>query len=58
MSDTPRRDWSTPRFLFVGNDFERKNGVAVVSAFKRLRDQVSEARLDVVGTPRRSISTG
>ncbi len=43
------RDWSTPRFLFVGVDWVRKNGPAVVSAFIRVREQHPDARLDVVG---------
>jgi glycogen synthase len=43
------RDWSTPRFLFVGLDWERKNGPAVVRAFERLRTGSPRARLDVVG---------
>lgn len=43
------RDWSTPRFLFVGKDWERKNGPAVLRAFARLREQIAAARLDVVG---------
>jgi glycosyltransferase involved in cell wall biosynthesis len=48
--DAPsERDWSNPRFLFVGNDWKRKNGDAVVRAFSRLRSQVPSARLDVVG---------
>jgi glycosyltransferase involved in cell wall biosynthesis len=43
------RDWSVPRFLFVGKDWERKNGAAVLRAFERLRGYVKGARLDVVG---------
>lgn len=43
------RDWSRPRFLFVGGDWERKNGDAVVRAFSRLRRRVGNARLDLVG---------
>jgi glycosyltransferase involved in cell wall biosynthesis len=43
------RDWSVPRYLFVGVDWERKNGPAVVSAFSRVRERHPEARLDVVG---------
>ncbi len=45
----PGRDWSTPRFLFVGNDWERKNGEAVVEAFRRLRAEHPAATLDLVG---------
>jgi len=43
------RDWSEPRFLFIGREWDRKGGDAVVAAFSRLREQVPEARLDVVG---------
>jgi glycosyltransferase involved in cell wall biosynthesis len=49
---TPRpvdRDWRTPRFLFVGGDWERKNGPAVLRAFAEVRDRHPQARLDVVG---------
>ena len=48
---TPRTDknWSRPRFLFVGRDWDRKNGEAVVRAFDRLRTEFAGARLDVVG---------
>ena len=43
------KDWSRPRFLFVGRDWNRKNGDAVVRAFDRLRTEVTNARLDLVG---------
>ena len=43
------RDWTRPRFLFVGIDWERKNGAGVLRAFARLREEVSGARLDLVG---------
>jgi glycosyltransferase involved in cell wall biosynthesis len=43
------RDWSTPRFLFTGLDWERKNGPMLVRAFARLKDEIPAARLDLVG---------
>jgi len=43
------RDWTTPRFLFVGRQWERKNGPAVLRAFSRLREDLPNARLDLVG---------
>ena len=49
IDGSPERDWSTPRFLFVGRDWHRKNGAAVVRAFERLRSAVPSARLDLVG---------
>ncbi len=48
-SESPPRDWSTPRFLFVGVNWVRKNGPAVVSAFARVRERYPDAQLDVVG---------
>lgn len=43
------RDWSTPRFLFVGNDWRRKNGAGVLSAFAEVRRRHPDACLDVAG---------
>lgn len=43
------RDWSTPRFLFVGGDWERKRGAAVVEAFAAVRERHPGATLDLVG---------
>lgn len=44
-----RRDWSIPRFLFISMDWSRKNGDAVVDTFRRLRQEVPTAELDLVG---------
>jgi len=38
-----------PHFLFVGIDWGRKNGDAVLAAFGRLREVFPEATLDLVG---------
>ncbi len=43
------RDWSAPRFLFVGIDWERKGGPLLLQAFARLRALVPSATLDLVG---------
>jgi glycosyltransferase involved in cell wall biosynthesis len=43
------RDWSIPRFLFVGMDWQRKGGAGVLRAFSRLRQERPDAVLDVVG---------
>ena len=43
------RDWSVPRFLFVGRHWEPKNGPLVLRAFGELRRRIPEARLDLVG---------
>lgn len=47
--DVGRRDWSVPRLLFVGVDWRRKNGDAVIAAFRHIRDRHPKATLDVVG---------
>jgi glycosyltransferase involved in cell wall biosynthesis len=44
-----RRDWTTPRFLFVGQDWSRKGGPELLRAFAQLREQVPGATLEVVG---------
>ncbi len=44
-----QRDWSAPRFLFVGFDWARKNGELVLDAFVKVRDSVPQASLDLVG---------
>lgn len=43
------RDWSVPRFLFVGVEWQRKNGDAVLAAFREVRRHYPEATLDIVG---------
>ncbi len=43
------KDWRTPRFLFVGADWERKRGAAVLEGFAAVREQYPEATLDLVG---------
>jgi len=46
---TAHRDWSVPKFLFVGADWQRKNGSAVLEAFARVRDRIPGATLHIVG---------
>lgn len=43
------RSWDRPRFLFVGKDFQRKNGHRVLVAFQHVRRLHRRAELDVVG---------
>ncbi len=47
--DVSARDWSRPRYLFIGLDWTRKNGPAVLAAFARVRERHPDAKLDVVG---------
>lgn len=48
-ADGGERDWSRPRYLLVGVDWTRKNGDAVVRAFRTVRERFPEATLDLVG---------
>jgi glycosyltransferase involved in cell wall biosynthesis len=43
------RDWSVPRFIFIGVEWERKRGPAVVDALAEVRASHPQATLDVVG---------
>jgi len=45
----PDRDWSTPRFVFAGFEWERKGGPALLRAFAALRERIPAATLDLVG---------
>ena len=45
----PTREWSIPRLLFVGFDWPRKNGPRVLRAFARMRAELPQATLDLVG---------
>ena len=44
-----QRNYEIPRFLFIGADWRRKNGAAVVAAFAQVRKSFPEATLDIVG---------
>lgn len=48
-AELPERDFSRPRFLFVGKDFERKGGPELIRAFAAVRRSVPHAELWVVG---------
>jgi len=44
----PGKDYEPPRFLFLGRDWERKNGPAVLRAFDAIHGEVPAATLDLV----------
>jgi glycosyltransferase involved in cell wall biosynthesis len=43
------RDFTRPRFLFVGKDFERKGGPQLLRAFREVRAERPDAELRIVG---------
>ena len=43
------REWSPPRFLFIGQDWKRKNGGALLKAFREVRAMHPDATLTIVG---------
>jgi hypothetical protein len=47
----PRRDFSRVELLFVGKEFRRKGGDALIAAFARVRARHKQARLHIVGPP-------
>ena len=46
---TQNKDYSAPRILFVGLDFERKGGPDLLAAFKRVRAEIPDAELTIIG---------
>jgi glycosyltransferase involved in cell wall biosynthesis len=52
----PERDYGSPRFLFVGKQWERKGGPQLLEAFRLVRAERRDAELWVVG-PERAPST-
>jgi glycosyltransferase involved in cell wall biosynthesis len=45
----PQRSWVVPRYLLVGQDFERKGGRYLLEAFETVRESLPEAELIIVG---------
>lgn len=44
------RDWSIPRFIWIGTDWYGKNGDTILRAFERLRRDRPNAQLDLIGS--------
>ena len=49
FANAPARDWRTPRFLVVAQDWARKNVPQVVETFGAIRRDWPDATLDIVG---------
>jgi glycosyltransferase involved in cell wall biosynthesis len=43
------KDYSAPRILFVGKGFERKGGPVLLRAFARVRREIPDAELTIIG---------
>lgn len=57
-ASSEKRDWSKPRFLFVGIDWQRKNGAAVLAAFERVHRIFPDSTLNLVGEHPRIDASG
>jgi glycosyltransferase involved in cell wall biosynthesis len=49
VRDTTGRTYERPAILFVGRDFERKGGAVLLDAFARVRREIRDAELVIVG---------
>lgn len=49
LPEIPNRSWLTPRYLFVGKDFQRKGGGYLLKAFEIVRKSIPGAELIIVG---------
>jgi len=51
-AEIAERDWSRPRLLFIGLDWVRKGGPTLLAAFRKLRAELPDAELWIVGQER------
>jgi glycosyltransferase involved in cell wall biosynthesis len=58
LPDSVQRDFSIPKFLLVGRDFDRKGGESLLKAFRIVRQSVPNAELTIVGPEPRSPEPG
>jgi glycosyltransferase involved in cell wall biosynthesis len=52
LPEVPDRVWDRPRVLFVGKNWERKGGPAVLTAFAKLHEHRPDAELTIIGPKR------
>lgn len=57
-AEATERNWQHPRFLFVGVDWRRKNGEAVLESFRKVREVHPRATIDFVGEHREILEPG
>ena len=53
IHEHPHKNYDESTVLFVGRDFERKGGPALLRAFAKVRQRLPSAKLLMVGTPPR-----
>ncbi len=49
IRDVRGRDYAAPRILFVGKAFERKGGPGLLRAFAKVRREIPDAELTIIG---------
>ena len=49
IAESESKDYSAPRILFVGKAFERKGGLVLLHAFARVRREIPDAELTIIG---------
>jgi glycosyltransferase involved in cell wall biosynthesis len=50
VREVKEKSYDTPRVLFVGKDFERKGGPFLLEAFARVRREIPNAELTIIGS--------
>ena len=58
VRDVRGRDYSAPRILFVGKAFERKGGRVLMRAFERVRREIPDAELTIIGPELTDVPSG
>ena len=58
IREIPDKDYSAPRILFVGRGFERKGGPVLLRAFERVRREIPDAELTIIGSELRDTLPG
>jgi len=56
LGEVGEKDYSTPRALFVGIDFERKGGAVLLEAWPRVLERAPTAQLTIAGPRRDSLT--
>lgn len=49
ISSPPNRDYRGNKILFIGKDFKRKGGEVLIDSFMKIKREIPDATLDIVG---------